>query len=158
VFGYSEITRQYFERYGLPIMHTETNMREGPTGQEAVHWLWKEWANVLRIRNVGIPTVGFTWYSITDQIDWDTALRKQNNRVHPVGLYDLDRNIRPVGEAYKQLIANWRDVLPASSMCLVVPIVPPSRADRPYAREQQEEAAHRLRSVSTEPSSSEANA
>jgi len=158
VFGYSEITRQYFERYGLPIMHTETNMREGPTGQEAVHWLWKEWANVLRIRNVGIPTVGFTWYSLTDQVDWDTALRQRNNRVHPVGLYDLDRNIRPVGLAYKQLIANWRDVLPASSMCLVVPIVPPSRADRVYAREQQEEAARRLRVVPTEASSSEAGA
>jgi beta-glucosidase/6-phospho-beta-glucosidase/beta-galactosidase len=158
VFGYSEITRQYFERYGLPIMHTETNMLEGPTGQEAVHWLWKEWANVLRIRNVGIPTVGFTWYSLTDQIDWDTALRQRNNRIHPVGLYDLDRNIRPVGLAYKQLIANWRDVLPASSMCLVVPIVSPSHAGGRHAREQQEEAARRMRSVSTEASSSEAGA
>ena len=29
VFGYSEITRQYYDRYGLPVMHTETNMREG---------------------------------------------------------------------------------------------------------------------------------
>jgi beta-glucosidase/6-phospho-beta-glucosidase/beta-galactosidase len=124
VFGYSEITRQYYERYGLPIMHTETNMKEGPTGQEAVQWLWKEWANVLRIRNVGIPTVGFTWYSLTDQMDWDTALRQRNDRVHPVGLYDLDRNIRPVGRAYKKLIADWRELLPASSHCLVVPIDP----------------------------------
>jgi beta-glucosidase/6-phospho-beta-glucosidase/beta-galactosidase len=78
VFGYSEITRQYYNRYRLPVMHTETNLREGPKGDEAVHWLWKEWANVLRIRNVGIPTVGFTWYSLTDQVDWDTALREQN--------------------------------------------------------------------------------
>jgi beta-glucosidase len=124
VFGYTEITRQYYERYGLPIMHTETNMKEGPTGQEAVQWLWKEWANVLRIRNVGIPTVGFTWYSLTDQMDWDTALRQRNDRVHPVGLYDLDRNIRPVGLAYKKLIADWRELLPASSHCLIVPIVP----------------------------------
>lgn len=123
VFGYSEITRQYYERYGLPIMHTETNMKEGPTGQEAVHWLWKEWANVLRIRNVGIPTVGFTWYSLTDQMDWDTALRERNNRVHPVGLYDLDRKIRPVGLAYKKLIADWGELLPASSLCLIVPVV-----------------------------------
>ena len=61
VFGYSEITRQYYERYGLPVMHTETNLRQGERGDEAVQWLWKEWANVLRIRNVGIPTVGFTW-------------------------------------------------------------------------------------------------
>ncbi|HEX9932535.1 MAG TPA: family 1 glycosylhydrolase [Allosphingosinicella sp.] len=121
-FGYSEITRQYYDRYRLPVMHTETNLSEGPNGDEAVKWLWKEWANVLRLRNVGIPTVGFTWYSLTDQIDWDTALRERNNRVNPLGLYDLDRNIRPVGRAYKQLIKDWRNVLPASSVCLVVPI------------------------------------
>jgi hypothetical protein len=72
-------------------MHTETNMREGPKGDEAVQWLWKEWASVLRLRNDGIPTVGFTWYSLTDQIDWDTALREQNGNVNPLGLYDLDR-------------------------------------------------------------------
>ena len=149
VFGYSEITRQYYERYGLPIMHTETNMREGPTGQEAVQWLWKEWANVLRIRNVGIPTVGFTWYSLTDQIDWDTALRERNDRVHPVGLFDLDRNIRAVGRAYKKLIADWRELLPASSLCLIVPVVPPSRADLPQVLEQQA-AARRLKGVAAE--------
>jgi beta-glucosidase len=122
VFGYSEITRQYFNRYRVPVMHTETNHREGPTGQEAVQWLWKEWANVLRLRNVGIPTVGFTWYSLTDQVDWDTALREQNGNVNALGLYDLDRNIRNVGKAYKQLIADWREVLPASSVCLTVPL------------------------------------
>jgi beta-glucosidase/6-phospho-beta-glucosidase/beta-galactosidase len=122
VFGYTEITRQYYNRYRLPIMHTETNLVEGPVGDEAVHWLWKEWANVLRLRNVGIPTVGFTWYSLTDQVDWDTALREQNGNVNPLGLFDLDRRIRNVGKAYKQLIADWRNVLPASSVCLVVPI------------------------------------
>ena len=61
VFGYDEITRQYYERYRLPVMHTETNLNEGPRGDEAVYWLWKEWANVLRVRNNGVPIVGFTW-------------------------------------------------------------------------------------------------
>jgi len=150
VFGYSEITRQYYDRYGLPVMHTETNMRERETGQEAVQWLWKEWANVLRIRNVGIPTVGFTWYSLTDQVDWDTALREQNGNVNPLGLYDLDRNIRAVGTAYKKLIADWREILPASSHCLIVPVVPPSHADRGHTREQKEEAAKRLKGFVTE--------
>lgn len=144
VFGYSEITRQYFDRYGLPVMHTETNMRQGASGDEAVLWLWKEWANVLRVRNVGIPTVGFTWYSLTDQTDWDNALRERRDRVHPVGLFDLDRNIRPVGRAYKKLIADWRAILPASSMCLVVPIVPPDHWDHKYANEQKAEARERL--------------
>ncbi|HXG99552.1 MAG TPA: family 1 glycosylhydrolase [Sphingomicrobium sp.] len=137
VFGYSEITRQYYNRYRVPVMHTETNLREGPTGQEAVQWLWKEWANVLRLRNVGIPTLGFTWYSLTDQIDWDTALREQNGNVVPLGLYDLDRNIRNVGKAYKQLIRDWREVLPASSVCLAVPIVLPSESSWPaYKRSE----------------------
>lgn len=126
VFGYSEITRQYYARYGLPVMHTETNMREGTSGDEAVNWLWKEWANVMRLRNVGIPTVGFTWYSLTDQIDWDTALREQNGNVNALGLFDLDRKIRRVGEAYRQLIRDWRDILPAQSLCLTVPVLSPS--------------------------------
>ncbi len=125
VFGYSEITRQYHQRYLMPVMHTETNLVEGPNGDEAVYWLWKQWANLLRLRNDGIPIVGFTWYSLTDQVDWDTALREKNGHVNPVGLYDLDRNIRPVGRAFKQLIADWRGVLPTQSLCLTVPVVPP---------------------------------
>jgi beta-glucosidase len=122
VFGYSEITRQYHARYHLPVMHTETNLVEGPNGDEAVNWLWKQWANVLRVRNDGVPTVGFTWYSLTDQIDWDSALRETNGNVHPVGLFDLNREIRAVGMCYKQLIADWREVLPTQSVCLSVPI------------------------------------
>ena len=155
VFGYTEITRQYYNRYRLPVMHTETNMREGPKGDEAVQWLWKEWASVLRLRNVGIPTVGFTWYSLTDQVDWDTALRFQNGNVNPLGLYDLDRNIRAVGKAYKQLIADWRDVLPASSVCLAVPLVPPSQAEKLHALKQQADAAIANESISSEPANPE---
>jgi beta-glucosidase/6-phospho-beta-glucosidase/beta-galactosidase len=122
VFGYDEITRQYYERYLLPVMHSETNIQEGPNGDEAVYWLWKEWANVLRLRNTGIPIVGFTWYSLTDQVDWDTALREDNGRVNPLGLYDLDRKSRAVGRAYKQLIHDWRNVLPTQSVCLRIPL------------------------------------
>jgi beta-glucosidase/6-phospho-beta-glucosidase/beta-galactosidase len=134
VFGYNEITRQYYERYRLPVMHTETNFNQGPRGDEAVYWLWKEWANVLRVRNSGTPIVGFTWYSLTDQMDWDSALRENNGNVNPLGLYDLDRNIRPVGKAYCQLIESWRDVLPTQSVCLRVPIAfpePPTPAPAP---------------------------
>ena len=122
VFGYSEITRQYYNRYHLPVMHTETNLNQGATGEEAVYWLWKEWANVLRVRNDGIPIVGFTWYSLTDQVDWDTTLREENGNVNPLGLYDLNRQIRPVGRAYKQLINDWCRVLPTHSICLQVPV------------------------------------
>ncbi|WP_114946285.1 family 1 glycosylhydrolase [Microvirga calopogonii] len=138
VFGYDEITRQYYDRYRLPVMHTETNLMQGPNGDEAVNWLWKQWANVLRVRNTGVPIVGFTWYSLTDQMDWDTALREENNRVTPVGLYDLDRNIRPVGRRYKKLIHDWCDVLPAQSVCLTVPVVRPQDHDEAPIRRHQD--------------------
>jgi hypothetical protein len=48
-----------------------------------------------------------TWYSLTDQIDWDVALREENNRVNPLGLADLDRKMRKVGLAYQHLISQW---------------------------------------------------
>lgn len=125
IFGYALITRQYHDRYRLPVMHTETNLNQGPRGDEAVRWLRKEWANVLRVRNDGVPIVGFTWYSLTDQVDWDTALRENNGTVNPLGLFDLDRNIRPVGAAYRDLIQGWRAVLPTQSVCLKVPVALP---------------------------------
>ncbi len=124
VFGYEEITVQYYDRYLLPVMHTETNFTEGPNGDEAVLWLHKEWANVLRVRNKGIPIVGFTWYSLTDQVDWDSALREDVGHVNALGLYDLDRNMRNVGRAYRDLMVAWREVLPTQSVCLTVPLAP----------------------------------
>jgi beta-glucosidase/6-phospho-beta-glucosidase/beta-galactosidase len=108
IFGYYVITRQYYDRYHLPIMHTETNLADS---EKAPDWLYKEWMNMLRLQRDGAPIVGFTWYSLTDQMDWDTALREANMHVNPVGLYDLDRNIRPVGVAYRKLINDWREVL-----------------------------------------------
>jgi beta-glucosidase/6-phospho-beta-glucosidase/beta-galactosidase len=111
IFGYYVITHQYYSRYRLPIMHTETNMIMPDT----VHWLWKEWANVHRLIQDGVPIIGFTWYSLTHQVDWDTALREDNGNINELGLYDLDRNIMPVGRAYQKLIQQWRDVLSAES-------------------------------------------
>ena len=141
VFGYHELTAQYHKRYHLPIMHTETNIAQGPNGDEAAVWLWKQWANVMHLRNGGIPIVGFTWYSLTDQIDWDTALREENGHVNPVGLYDLQRNLRPVGKAYKELIQSWRAVLPTQSICLRVPIVLPGELEEQWAARCRAEAA-----------------
>jgi beta-glucosidase/6-phospho-beta-glucosidase/beta-galactosidase len=107
IFGYYIITNQYYDRYRLPVMHTETNFAE----PDAVAWLKKEWANLHRFKQDGFPIVGFTWYSLIDQVDWDTALRSDAGIVNALGLYDMNRKIRPVGEAYKKLIETWKAVL-----------------------------------------------
>ena len=116
-FGYYVIAKQYYDRYGLPLMHTETNIWEE---EGSAQWLWKEWHCMLRLRQDGVPIVGFTWYSLTDQMDWDTALRKDHHRVNTVGLYDLNRKIRKVGQEYRRLIDEWREILPAGSSALML--------------------------------------
>jgi beta-glucosidase/6-phospho-beta-glucosidase/beta-galactosidase len=115
IFGYYVITTQYFRRYKLPIMHTETNIKM-PACKE---WLLKQWANVHRLKHDGIPVVGFTWYSLLHQVDWDSALRKDDGIINELGLYDLDRKIMPVGEAYKKLISQWKDILSEESYGLI---------------------------------------
>lgn len=117
IFGYLVITRQYYDRYQLPVMHTETNLMDA---DQAPRWLRKEWSNLHHLKLEGVPILGFTWYSLTDQVDWDTALREDNGRVNPLGLYDLDRKIRPVGKSYKELIRQWRDILPTESFSLTL--------------------------------------
>jgi beta-glucosidase/6-phospho-beta-glucosidase/beta-galactosidase len=101
VMGWYQITKQYWQRYKKPVMHTETNVFDA---EAAASWLWKQWINVLQMRDDGVPVLGFTWYSLTDQIDWEIALAKKNGTVNPCGLYDLNRKPRPVAEEYRKLL------------------------------------------------------
>ncbi len=101
--GFRALATQYHRRYGIPLFHCETNRVTG----RAVEWLNEQWSDVLALRAAGIPVRGFTWYSLTDQIDWQHALRVERNDLHPVGLYDLHRRPRPVAHRYREIVANW---------------------------------------------------
>jgi len=104
VLGWYLITRRYYHRYYKPVMHTETST---PFPELNPRWLWKQWANVLRMRRDGVPVLGFTWYSLTDQMDWDTQLSERHSRINACGLYDMDRRPRPVAAEYKKLIREF---------------------------------------------------
>jgi len=101
VFGWAVITRQYFERYHRPVMHTETNTFDS---EDAPRWLWKEFYNVRYLRELGVPVVGFTWYSLLDQVDWDCALAQERGVVNALGLFDLQRRPRAVAGAYREML------------------------------------------------------
>jgi beta-glucosidase/6-phospho-beta-glucosidase/beta-galactosidase len=108
IFGYYVITHQYYERYHLPVMHTETNRADrGGDPDEARDWFQKQWANVLRLKQDGVPIVGFTWYGLVDLVGWDDLLRNGNMEPVPAGLCTLDRDVRPVGERYRDFITSW---------------------------------------------------
>jgi len=104
VLGWYKVTMRYYERYYKPVMHTETST---PFPELNPRWLWKQWTNVLRMRRDGIPVLGFTWYSMHDQFDWDTQLAEQNHHVNECGLFDMERRPRPVAAEYKKLIKEF---------------------------------------------------
>jgi beta-glucosidase/6-phospho-beta-glucosidase/beta-galactosidase len=107
VLGWASITHDYYQRYKKPVMHTETNVFEA---ELASTWLWKQWVNVLRLRKEGVPVLGFTWYSLIDQLDWDTGLAEKNGTVNTCGLFDLDRKPRAVAESYKMLLQEYGQI------------------------------------------------
>jgi beta-glucosidase/6-phospho-beta-glucosidase/beta-galactosidase len=106
LFGWYVIASQYWRRYRRPMMYTETNRMDAA---EASRWLWRQWHNVQLLRGSGAPIVGFTWYSLTDQIDWSIGMTRALGIVYPVGLFDLNRDPRPVGLSYNYLIRMYRD-------------------------------------------------
>jgi len=106
LFGWYVIASHYWQRYRRPMMHTETNRVDA---SDAQRWLWRQWHNVQLLRNSGVPLVGFTWYSLTDQVDWARGLSRAIGNVDPVGLFDLNRDARAVGLSYKHLIDMHRD-------------------------------------------------
>ena len=106
LFGWYVIADQYWQRYRRTMMHTETNRSDAG---DAPRWLWRQWHNVQLLRSAGAPIIGFTWYSLTDQIDWERSIKDSFGIIFPVGLFDLNRDPRAVGLSYKQLIDMHRD-------------------------------------------------
>ncbi len=102
--GWASIAREYYQRYRKPIMHTETNDFDP---NRAPCWLWKQWANLLSLRSEGVPVLGFTWYSLIDQIDWSIELAEKKGIVDACGLYDLKRQPRPVAASYRMLLEEF---------------------------------------------------
>jgi beta-glucosidase/6-phospho-beta-glucosidase/beta-galactosidase len=96
------ITSEFWQRYRKRIMHMETSC---PDSRRALAWLWQEWHNVEHLRESGVPVIGFTAYSLVDQVDWDVGLTRARGVVNPVGLFDLNRDPRPVADAYLQLLS-----------------------------------------------------
>ena len=96
---YSVLAKEYFERYRMPFMLTETNI----SGHLARPWLAEVWNDSLALRDEGLPIRGFCWYGFVDHVDWDSALRWNRGKPNRCGLVDLDRRAHLVGEDYRRI-------------------------------------------------------
>jgi hypothetical protein len=78
-------------------MHTETNAL---LAEDCPRWLWKQWMNVMWLLRSGIPILGFTWYSLIHQVDWDIARAEKRGKVKGCGLFDLERRPMTIGNQH----------------------------------------------------------
>ncbi|HLW68867.1 MAG TPA: hypothetical protein VKS79_26385 [Gemmataceae bacterium] len=114
--GYYLIAEQHCDRYCLLLMHTGTNVRNE---RGAVHAFGmsgtRSCACARTARRLSASPGPASRIKSTG-----TALREARNRVHPMGLYDLDRRQRKVGAEYHQLIEERREFLPAGTAPLML--------------------------------------
>lgn len=87
--GIAEVVREYYRRYNVPVMITETDRHD--TFEVRLDWLEDLNKELLQLRREGIPMVGCCWWPAVDHIDWDTGLTEMNENINPVGLYQLVR-------------------------------------------------------------------
>ncbi len=101
VFGYAVLSRQYHDRYGLPVMHTETNFRDDARRRRALALeamgecsaRAQRWRAGRRLHLVFADRSG----------GLEQRAARGKGVVDKVGLYDLDRRIGPLAAP----IASW---------------------------------------------------
>jgi beta-glucosidase/6-phospho-beta-glucosidase/beta-galactosidase len=87
--GLYGMSQSYYNRYGIPLMLTETSVDGKPINREI--WLDTTLDHIRRLRDEGIPMLGMIWWPMIDQLDWDGALTHRIGKIHQVGLYNLSR-------------------------------------------------------------------
>ena len=90
--GFAAVALDYVDRYHLPVMLSETNIRGYCT--DRLSWLkfMYEQCELLRqhLTERDLSFHGFCWFPLIDSTDWDTLLCEANGRIDPQGIYWLD--------------------------------------------------------------------
>ncbi len=127
--GFAHLARQVYNRYGVPIMMTETSADGPPVAREI--WLDTMVEQSRELRESGIPMLGMIWWPVLDQIDWDGALRHRVGKIHRVGMYSLTRNNGVLERKPTPLIKRYRKLAEQGDEAVgeLAPIAQPIEAD-----------------------------
>ncbi|MBX7174553.1 MAG: family 1 glycosylhydrolase [Pyrinomonadaceae bacterium] len=114
--GFAELISEYYHRYQVPIMITETSA----VGSEEVRqkWLQSSVSMIKNLRETGVPVIGYTWFPLFTMIDWRYRFSNEplENFYLELGLYKLNRENggkrwleTPLVAQIKDYIANSED-------------------------------------------------
>lgn len=65
---FARLTRMYAERYGLPVMCTETASNGAPW--KRCRWITESIAQIRSLRSDGVPVVGYTYWPLFSLVTW----------------------------------------------------------------------------------------
>jgi beta-glucosidase len=93
--GFMDLIRDYYERYQVPVMITETSA----VGSDEIRerWLDSSVAMIRNLREEGLPVLGYTWFPLFTMIDWRYRFSTDpiENFYLELGLYRLNREGGP---------------------------------------------------------------
>ncbi len=89
--GLTSLILEYWDRYRLPVMLTETNIRGYPSDRAS--WLKYTLEQCELAQEAGAELTGYCWFPTIDSCDWDSLLANADGHVDPVGVFWLDENL-----------------------------------------------------------------
>lgn len=108
-----EVLADAWERYRIPLMVTETSARRGVDGRAL--WMDETIAAVRRLRQQGVPVVGYTWYPFFTMFSWYYRRGRRDllDYILHLGIYEADfdeagifrRRATPLVERYRRHMA-----------------------------------------------------
>ena len=101
----SSLILEYWDRYQLPCILGETNIR-GFASDRAT-WLKYTLEQCELAADAGVPLEGYCWFPFIDSCDWDSLLSRASGNVDPVGVFWLDERLerRPSSMSASYLLA-----------------------------------------------------
>ena len=87
--GFAALAQQYHDRYRLPLLLSETNIRGLPSDRATwLRYMLGQYENAVA---AGVPLLRFCWFPHVDSCDWDSLLARPAGRADPVGVLPQDR-------------------------------------------------------------------
>src|SRR5213082_2221046 len=97
------------------MMLTETSIEGQGINREI--WLEETVEDCRRLRDEGVPMLGYFWWPMIDQVDWDGALTHRIGKVHEVGLFNLKRQQDgSLARVATPLVKQYREAVDAGDM------------------------------------------
>lgn len=116
--GFAELISEYYQRYQVPIMITETSA----VGSDEVRqkWLQSSVEMIKNLRETGVPVIGYTWFPLFTMIDWRYRFSDEplENFYLELGLYKLNRENDGKRWLETPLVPQIKDYI-ANSQCKI---------------------------------------